>query len=203
VKAAVLRVNFASPELMIRTQTILDWMWAAMGVYWLVSALGARKTEVNEARPFRIFRLLLLCLMFTLLLTNLLRMGWLAWRFIPDADWTRSVGIAVTAAGLALCVWARRNLGEYWSDKVSLKVDHQLIRSGPYSFLRHPIYSGVLLGIAGTALAIGEWRGVIVLVVMTANYWIKAGREDTILAGKFGAAFEEHRKRAGSLLPKL
>ena len=65
------------------------------------------------------------------------------------------------------------------------------------------LLDGVLLGIAGTALAIGEWRGVIVLVVMTANYWIKAGREDTILASKFGGAFEEHRKRAGFLLPRL
>jgi protein-S-isoprenylcysteine O-methyltransferase Ste14 len=188
---------------MIRTQAILAWMWAAMGVYWLANALGTKKTEVNEAHQFRIFRLLLLCLMFTLLLTSRLRVGWLAWRFIPDSDWIRWFGIAVTGAGLALCVWARRHLGEYWSDKVALKLDHQLIRSGPYSLLRHPIYSGVLLGIAGTALAIGEWRGLVVLVVMTANYWIKAAREDTILAGKVGEAFEEHRRRAGFLLPKL
>src|SRR5882672_7231705 len=104
---------------MIRTQTILGWMWAAMGVYWLVSALGTKKTEVNEAHPFRIFRLLLLCLMFTLLLTDRLRVGWLGWRFTPDFDWIRWFGIVVTGSGLALCVWARRHLGEYWSDKVA------------------------------------------------------------------------------------
>ena len=174
-----------------------------MGVYWLVNALGTKKTEASEAPASRLLRLVLLCLMFTLLLTDGLRVGWLAWRFIPDSDWIRWIGIAVTGTGLALCVWARRHLGEYWSDKVALKVDHQLIRSGPYSLLRHPIYCGVLLGIAGTAFAIGEWRGLVVLVVMTVNYWIKAAREDRILAVKFGAAFDEHRRRAGFLLPKL
>jgi protein-S-isoprenylcysteine O-methyltransferase Ste14 len=188
---------------MISTQTILGWMWAAMAVYWLVGAAGTKKTEVNEAPASRILRLMLLCLMFTMLLTDRLRIGPLAWRFVPEQSWTRWAGTAITAAGLAFSVWARHHLGEYWSDKVVLKVDHQLIRSGPYSFLRHPIYSGVLLAIAGSALAIGEWRGVVVLAVMTINYWVKASREDRILSGKFGDAFDEHRRQAGFLVPKL
>ena len=89
-----------------------------------------------------------------------------------------------------------------WSDKVALKVDHRLIRSGPYAFLRHPIYSGVLLGVLGSALAIGEWRGVVVLVVMTANYWVKAQREDRILSARFGDSFTDYKRHAGFLLPK-
>ncbi len=185
------------------TQTILGWTWALMGVYWLLSALRTKKTEINEAQGWRIMRLSLLCVVFTLLLTDRLRIGFLGWRFVPEYSWNQWIGIALTLAGLAICVWARQHLGEYWSDKVVLKVDHQLIRSGPYAFLRHPIYSGVLLAIAGSALAIGEWRGVLALLAMTINYWVKARREDSILSLKFGDEFEEHKRRAGLLLPRF
>jgi len=147
---------------MIPTQTILGWLWVLVGVYWLISALGAKKIAVNEAPASRLLRLVLLCVMFTLLLTDRLGVGLLAWRFVPDYSWIRWIGVALTMAGLALCVWARHHLGEYWSDKVALKVDHQLIRSGPYAYLRHPIYSGVLLGVAGdmeAGLVLGDEGG--------------------------------------------
>jgi protein-S-isoprenylcysteine O-methyltransferase Ste14 len=100
-------------------------------------------------------------------------------------------------------MWARISLGQYWSDKVVLKVDHQLIRSGPYARMRHPIYSGVLLGVAGSALVINEWRGVLAFVLLLTNYAIKANREDKILAGAFAEDFNEHKRRAGFLLPRL
>ena len=187
---------------MIPTPIILRWLWGLLGVYWLISAIGTKKTEVNEAPPSRLLRLILLCLMFTMLLTDRLRPGPLAWRFVPDSNVIRWIGMALTVAGLSLCVWARHHLGEYWSDKVALKVDHRLIRSGPYAFLRHPIYSGVLLGVLGSAFAIGEWRGVVVLVVMTANYWVKAQREDRILSARFGDSFTDYKRHAGFLLPK-
>jgi len=188
---------------MIPTQTILKSLWALFGVYWLISALRTKKIAVNEAPTSRIPRLMLLGLMFTLLLTDRLRFGPLAWRFLPDHAWIQWAGIVLTGVGLALSVWARHHLGEYWSDKVALKVGHQLIRSGPYAFLRHPIYSGVLLGVAGSALAIGEWRGVVVLIVMSVNYWVKAAREEKILHGKFGDSFTDYKRQAGFLLPKL
>jgi protein-S-isoprenylcysteine O-methyltransferase Ste14 len=100
-------------------------------------------------------------------------------------------------------VWARISLGQYWSDKVVLKVDHQLIRSGPYARMRHPIYSGVLLGVAGSALVVDQWRGTLALLLLLTNYAIKAKREDKILAGAFAQDFAEHKGRAGFLLPRL
>jgi len=77
-----------------------------------------------------------------------------------------------------------------------------LIRHGPYAHLRHPIYSGVLLAVGGTALAIGEWRGVIALVLLGANYFVKSKREDRILASRFGESFAEYKRHAGFLLPR-
>src|SRR5712692_10258504 len=115
---------------MIDSPAILKSMWGAFGVYWLVAARGTKQTEVSESVWFRV-----------LLLSQCLRMGWLGRRFAPETAIGRGAGLTLTAAGLLLCIWARRTLGDYWSDKVALKVDHQLIRHGPYAHLRHPIYS--------------------------------------------------------------
>ena len=106
-------------------------------------------------------------------------------------------------AGMAIAVWARISLGQYWSDKIVLKVDHRLIRSGPYARMRHPIYSGVLLGIAGTAVVVNQWRGVLAFVLLFTNYLIKAKREENILAAAFPEEFADHKSRAGFLLPRL
>ena len=93
--------------------------------------------------------------------------------------------------------------GRNWSDKVVLKVDHELIRNGPYRYLRHPIYSGVLIAVAGTALKIGEWRGVVALVALGVNYFVKAKREEAILAANFREAFAAHKRHTGFFLPGL
>ncbi len=187
---------------MIDSPAILKWMWGAFGVYWLVAARGTKQTEVSESVWFRILRLWILLITFVLLLSPCLRMGWLGRRFAPETAIGRGAGLALTVAGLLLCIWARRTLGDYWSDKVALKVDHQLIRRGPYAHLRHPIYSGVLLAVGGTALAIGEWRGVIALALLGANYFVKAKREDRILASRFGESFAEYKRQAGFLMPR-
>jgi protein-S-isoprenylcysteine O-methyltransferase Ste14 len=188
---------------MIGSALILKSMWGAMGIYWLIAARATRKTEVTESVWFRVLRLVILGITFVLLLSHWLRAGWLGRRFLPDTAIERAAGVPITAAGLLVCIWARRTLGEYWTDKVALKVDHQLIRRGPYAYLRHPIYSGVLLAIAGTALAIGEWRGLIALFLLGTNYFVKAKREEWLLAARFGDDFIEYKQQAGFLTPRF
>jgi len=183
--------------------TILKWIWGAFGAYWLGSALKAKKASTHEANSLRILRLVILAVTFVLLLGSGLRMGPLGWRFVPEFGWAPWTGIGVTVAGLLVCVWARRHLGAHWSDKVVLKIDHQLVQSGPYTYLRHPIYAGLLLGIAGTALAVGEWRGIMALILSGTNYFVKARREDRILAARFGEEFEAYRRRVGFLVPRI
>jgi protein-S-isoprenylcysteine O-methyltransferase Ste14 len=176
-------------------------MWAAMGVYWVASALRTKKTESGERSWLRFGRLAVLVVVFDLLLSRKMAVGWLGNRFVSAIELWKWTGIALTVAGLGLCLWARRELADNWSDKVALKVDHELIRTGPYKLLRHPIYSGVLLAMAGTALAIGEWKGVVAFSVMVINYAIKASREERILVNKFGQAYQEYKRQAGFLVP--
>jgi protein-S-isoprenylcysteine O-methyltransferase Ste14 len=188
---------------MIRADTVVTLSWSALGFYWLVTAFGTKKTAVNENTGLRVFRLAILALMLILLMTHWLRIGPLGWRFVPRHSAIIWLGAVLTFLGAALAIWARWKLGRNWSDKVVLKVDHQLIRTGPYRYLRHPIYAGVLLAVAGTALTIGEWRGVAALGLLGTNYCIKAMREEKILAANFGEAFAEHKRTTGFFLPGL
>ena len=188
---------------MISPGTLIQAAWIMLGLYWVAKAAGTKKVAVNENTGLRAFRLAMLGLMLALLMTDWLRIGLLARRFAPLVAALAWAGVVLTWLGVGIAIWARRTLGANWSDKVVLKVDHELIRNGPYRYLRHPIYTGVLLAVAGTTLMIGEWRGVAAFVVVGTNYYVKAKREERILAIKFGEAFAEHKRRTGFFLPCL
>jgi protein-S-isoprenylcysteine O-methyltransferase Ste14 len=125
-------------------------------------------------------------------------------RFLPSQDSAvDAVGWAVTALGLAFAVWSRWTLGRNWSARITLKTEHELIRSGPYGFVRHPIYSGLLVAFLGTALYLGEWRGLIALPVFAVGFWLKSVREEKLLESEFGAEYREYRRETGMLTPRL
>jgi protein-S-isoprenylcysteine O-methyltransferase Ste14 len=113
------------------------------------------------------------------------------------------VGVALTWVGIAIALWARWHLGQFWSSRVTVKENHELIRTGPYAHFRHPIYSGLDLAAIGGALAIDEWRCVIGVALVVLGYWIKARTEESMLAAQFGEAFQEHCRHTGFLLPKF
>jgi protein-S-isoprenylcysteine O-methyltransferase Ste14 len=188
--------------------TILGYIWAGFGLYWIAAAANRRspagsEPQTGEPHFFRVARLSILAITFALLFWQRLEMGFLARRFLPDLPALDYAGFVATLAGLGIAAWARVHLGKNWSDKVVIQASHQLIRTGPYAHLRHPIYSGVLLGVLGTATVVGEWRGAIAFLLLLTNYAIKARKEDRLLAKNFGDDFVLHEKRAGFLLPKF
>jgi protein-S-isoprenylcysteine O-methyltransferase Ste14 len=189
---------------------LLAYLWAAFGIYWIGTAALKRSRsncaempQSHELRFYRPLRLLILATTFSLLFWRRTAVGFLGTRFIPSSAAISTAGFAAALLGLAVALWARVHLGQYWSDKVVLQEDHRLIRSGPYAYMRHPIYSGVLLGVAGTALVLGEVRGVVAFLLLLVNYSIKAKREEAILAREFGEDFTWHHEQTGFLLPKF
>lgn len=186
-----------------RLLDILGYIWAGFGVYWFATGVKGKATQTHEPHWYRLARLGILALVFVLLFSNRTAVGVLGYRFMPELAAAAYFGFAAALLGLAIAVWARIHLGQYWSDKVVLKVDHQLIRTGPYAHMRHPIYSGVLLAVLGTALVLGQWRGFLAFVILLVNYLIKAKKEDRILANQFGGEFREHESHAGFLLPRF
>jgi protein-S-isoprenylcysteine O-methyltransferase Ste14 len=174
--------------------------WTALGLYWGAPGKAAQSGEFKWYRPLR---LLVLAGVFALLFWNATAIGFLGKRFVPDLLLLGALGFAAALTGMFVSSWARILLGRYWSDKVILQTEHQLIRSGPYSCMRHPLYSGVLLAVLGTALVLGEWRGLLSFAVLLANYAIKAKKEERILAERFGSDFAAHAACSGFLLPRF
>jgi protein-S-isoprenylcysteine O-methyltransferase Ste14 len=107
----------------------------------------------------------------------------------------------VTWAGVALAIWARTILGRNWSATVTVKQDHTLVRSGPYSAVRHPIYSGLLLASLGTALAIGELHSLLAVGIGLVGFRIKSKLEEQFMMEQFGREYEEYRQHSWALLP--
>ena len=174
--------------------------WSGIALYWAASSKTSHSGEFRFYRPLRLF---ILALTFCLLFWRETGVGFLGKRFLPTSDVIAVSGFIAVLLGLAIAIWARVHLGRYWSDKVVLQENHKLVRSGPYEHMRHPIYSGVLLGVAGTAVVLGEIRGVAAFLVLLTNYAIKARREERILAQQFADQFTEHQRHAGFLLPRF
>src|SRR5690349_37810 len=126
--------------------------WYVFLAYWAISWLRVKPTKARERSLDRLATLVVVVLAYNLLFAEWMRIGPLRLRFIPQEAWIGWTGIALTWLGVATAIWARYCLGVYWSARVTLKEGHQLIRTGPYAFVRHPIYSGMLLGAVGTTL---------------------------------------------------
>jgi protein-S-isoprenylcysteine O-methyltransferase Ste14 len=177
--------------------------WYTFILYWFFSALRLKQTKVAEDPAQRLVHIALMVLAFCLLFSRRLGIGVLGGRFVPKNPAIQYAGVALTFLGVALAIWARHCIGQYWSARVTLKVDHQLIQSGPYAYVRHPIYTGLLLAMAGTALVVGEWRGVAGLLIALVEHSRKASKEEALLASEFGVKYQEYRKQTGFLTPRF
>lgn len=175
--------------------------WYGFILVWIVAAFRVKATKVTEPVWSRLVYGSLMAAGFYLLFSERPPLGLLGGHFVNRAQPIAAIGIGLTYAGAALAIWARVILGENWSARVTRKVDHQLIKSGPYAFVRHPIYSGLLLATMGTALVLGEWRGVLAVPLVLASESIKARREERFMATEFGASYEEYRRETGFLIP--
>ena len=131
------------------------------------------------------------------------RLHWLGTRFLPDTMIVYWLGLLMVVAGLAFAVWARMHLGRNWSGTVTVKENHELIRSGPYAIVRHPIYTGLLLAILGTAIVLGEWRGLLAFCFFTITFLLKLRREERFMEESFPDTYPSYRAQVPALIPLL
>jgi protein-S-isoprenylcysteine O-methyltransferase Ste14 len=178
-------------------------LWILLGLYWLISSLKLKKIKQRATWRQRLRYGLPLLAAFFLLARPEARYGWLGARFVPATPGVAWLGVLLTAAGVAVALWARWHLGSNWSGVVTLKEGHELIRTGPYRAIRHPIYTGILLGLLGTAMAMGEVRGLLAVAIAWLSFYVKARREESFLIHEFGEKFEAHAKQTGMFLPKI
>ena len=173
-------------------------LYAVFGVYWSIAARNSAPIQTSE--PW-ISTALHQFLVNASLLLIFVRVPGLTGRWLPDSFAFLIAGIAIQAGGTALAFWARRHLGSNWSAEVSAKVGHQLIRSGPYRILRHPIYTGVFAIHSGMALASGEWHAIVGMALLVAAYARKIQLEERIIDRTFGGEYDVYRQHSWALIP--
>lgn len=183
--------------------TLIVALWLCWIGYWALASLAVKATARREPMHSRLVHLLPIGVAVLLLWTPVARVGWLRLRFVEAMRWPLWAGTVFVAAGLVFAVWARVHLGGNWSGIVTLKRGHELVTSGPYAIVRHPIYSGLLLAFAGSALACGEWRGVLALLLVAAALWRKLRLEERWMGEQFGADYARYRGRVAALVPFL
>ena len=179
---------------------IIAGLWIGMFVIWWISAIAVKRTIGSEADWQSRVALWIVALAWFLLFDGRLG-GPLARRFVPSGLEVAYTGLVLTALGLGLAIWARFQIGRNWSGMVELKQDHQLIRRGPYAFVRHPIYSGLMLATFGTGIAYGEIRGLVAFALITMAWGYKSRLEEAFLIRQFGAEYEQYRREVKGLIP--
>ena len=176
-------------------------LWIAWMLYWWVAGRNVKAIQRKESALSRA--------------AHILPLAFAAWllaaRHVPIAPLTQPIvrpslglfvaGAVLTAVGLAFTVWARVHLAGNWSATVTIKLEHALVRDGPYRYVRHPIYTGILLAFVGSAMARDEWRGVVAVAIASAALWRKLRLEERWLTEVFGDQYRRYRAEVRALIP--
>jgi protein-S-isoprenylcysteine O-methyltransferase Ste14 len=190
-------------ETMTRGMVMADYLWGAFFLLLILAALRTKKTQQRENVASRLSYTVIIALGLALMFWVNVGVGPLDVRWLPQFDAGEMAGIAIIIVGLTFAVWARLHLKSNWSGTVTVKQDHQLIRSGPYRWVRHPIYSGVILALAGTAVENGRLTGILGVLLVFIGFWIKSRKEEQFMRQAFGEQYEVYCQSTGALIPRL
>ena len=186
---------------MLSGTRLILWLWWGWGLYWILSALRNKATQRRESLASRLAHVLPLAVGAALIAWPARRWSALAWRLWPTSLAAYWVGVALVIAGLGFAVWARVHLGGNWSGTVTVKQGHELIRSGPYAYVRHPIYTGLTTALLGTTLASGTLHAVIGLAIIVLAFVRKSGIEEEFMRATFPAQYPRYSAEVPALIP--
>jgi protein-S-isoprenylcysteine O-methyltransferase Ste14 len=176
-------------------------LWVVWLFYWAYASRVTGRPALSETTPSRVLHLSLMGAAFCLLFVQLRRPALLTSQWVPTGEPVAFVGLLVQTGGFVIAVWARRHLGMNWSGSVQLKHGHRVVRSGPYAFVRHPIYAGVLLAMLGTAMVGGRLQNLLAVALMLGVYVRKMRREEELLLRLLGDEYRVYRRQVGALIP--
>jgi protein-S-isoprenylcysteine O-methyltransferase Ste14 len=182
------------------TTDFIKLCWAIFVLVWIVAARRLKPVQERQSWRSRSVLVVFLIAAFSVLGARI-GSAWLNVRVLPDAPAVRLMGDAITFLGLAAAIWARCVLGGNWSVAVTFKQGHELIERGPYRWVRHPIYTGLLLMILGTAIVVGRVGGLAALLIGFLVVWLKLRLEEALLTRHFPEAYAGYRARTKALIP--
>lgn len=198
ISAAVIPIPSTSEAFRLSSK-----IWFIWCILWLLMAAWSKPSKRREFPWQRLEHVIPMVAGFLLIYNHIFAWSFLSNRIIPPNDTVTIAGLSLTLGGLVFAVWARIALGANWSGTVTIKSGHNLIRRGPYRWIRHPIYTGLLASFVGTILLQGEVRSLLGFVFVFLALHRKAKREESFLAQEFGREFAEHAKHTGMFLPRF
>lgn len=176
-------------------------IWFLFFLYWTIASRNSAPTASSESRMSTSIHQLALNAALVLLFWP--APGLAGW-FLPQRfHGLVAAGLVIQAAFLALAVWSRLHLGHNWSAEVRIGENHQLVRTGPYRLLRHPIYTAMLGMFLGTAIASSQYHALLGLAILAVAYLRKTGLEEKILRQAFGAEYDDYRRDTWALVPLI
>lgn len=181
----------------------IDKIWMIFAIVWLLAAIFSKRAVQRQSYGSRVLQSLLafcgVVLVFNLF--TFVSGGWLAVQIIPHTPAFALTGAFLAVAGLLFCFWARYTLGRNWSSNVTIKQNHELILRGPYAFVRHPIYTGLLAAMLGTAIVYGYTRCFLGVLIIAVAFWLKSQTEEKFMVQQFGEQYADYRQRTRALVP--
>lgn len=179
--------------------------WVIILIYWILSRNKTKKVADQEGRIKQFLYYILPLIVAILLLGpgewfghSLIREN-----FVEHSNFVGFVGLLFCSSGTFLACWARNKLGENWSLSIQKKENHELIQSGIYGIIRHPIYTGLLMLFVGNAIIVGDYRGIIAVLIVFTSFWFKLLQEEKMLLSIFGRQFIEYQKKTKALIPYI
>jgi protein-S-isoprenylcysteine O-methyltransferase Ste14 len=180
---------------------IIRMLWIAMFAVWFLTGLRLKQTTQSRSEGMSRIAVYIVWAGWWLLFGHGFGRGPLARRVLEPSITTAYVGLAITATGLAFAVLARLYIGKNWSALIQVKEGHELIQTGPYALVRHPIYSGLMLATFGTAIAYGELSGFLAFIMVVAAWSYKSRLEESAMVEQFGTQYETYRTHVKGLVP--
>ena len=168
--------------------------WAAFWIYWLVAAFSVKRGRVAWSRELRIRAVI------AGLTILLIRLGAFRDHGLNSDPWRAGVGLVFFAGGLAFAIWARVHIGRNWGSPMSRKNEPELVASGPYRRVRHPIYSGILIALIGTAVAL-SWAWLIAVALVGVYFIYSAFVEERTLTEQFPDTYPAYKRTTKMLVP--
>jgi protein-S-isoprenylcysteine O-methyltransferase Ste14 len=180
---------------------IISVCWTLFAVIWLLAAFATKQSVYRESTVQRLRYTIPILLGGFLLAKGHRLSDPLDYRVIPHVEALAWSGVVLCIAGLAFCIWARFTLGRNWSGVVTLKGGHELITSGPYALVRHPIYTGLLTMFVGTVIVLGHVAGIIAMPFVFGSLWIKLRYEEKLMLKQFPNKYAGYQQRVKRLIP--
>jgi protein-S-isoprenylcysteine O-methyltransferase Ste14 len=187
--------------LMEQLRQVAGFLWMALVLVWLVSALRTKRTIQRQSSASQLLYTAILVVGVYLIFAKGTGISWLDRQLVLVGIPITLVGLVTVLMGVVFSIWARVMLGGNWSNSVTVKEDHTLVRRGPYRIVRHPIYSGILLGMIGSALQRGEIRSFVGIVICGLSFWLKTRAEEQFMVQRFGEEYLQYCHQVKALAP--